>query len=131
MMRHELVEAMPDVIDEGTLYISTYFRTASHRCACGCGYRVVTPLRAGRWQVEITESGPTLRPSIGNGSFPCRSHYYITRGRVEWLGEYTDEMIAFARKRDNPRAHPAPRTARVPWWRLAIERLESLVKWLR
>jgi hypothetical protein len=117
--RYELVESMPATLEEGVLYISQRFRTASHRCACGCGYRVVTPLRPGRWQVRLSDKGATLRPSIGNSSFRCRSHYYITCGRVEWLGVYTDEMIAHARARDNPRAHPKLLPVS-PWWRRAL-----------
>lgn len=30
----------------------------------------------------------TLRPSIGNYSIPCQSHYYITENKVEWLESY-------------------------------------------
>lgn len=27
-----------------------------------------------------------LRPSVGNWSFPCQSHYWIDNGRVRWAG---------------------------------------------
>lgn len=104
-------------------------RPGSHKCARGCGFRVVTPIRTGRWHITVTEEGPTLRPSVGNGSFPCRSHYYITRGQVDWLGEYTDEMIARAREGDNPRAHPKASTAHIPWWRTALRALKHALGW--
>lgn len=27
----------------------------------------------------------TLRPSVGSFNLPCKSHYYITDDKVEWL----------------------------------------------
>jgi uncharacterized protein DUF6527 len=36
----------------------------------------------------------SLFPSIGNWSFPCRSHYWIDGGRVIWADEWSDDMIA-------------------------------------
>ena len=38
----------------------------------------------------------SLHPSIGNWSFPCRSHYWIRGNRVVWAGAFfkkdTDEV---------------------------------------
>jgi hypothetical protein len=80
----ELVTTIPDSLEEGRLYISMPFATAIHLCACGCRFQVVTPLRRGRWRL-LFDGEVTLRPSIGNQSFPCESHYCITRNRVVWL----------------------------------------------
>ena len=43
-LTHEFVNTMPSELEEGVLYISIPYRTASHLCACGCGERVVTPI---------------------------------------------------------------------------------------
>lgn len=84
---HELtredVEFMPERKEPGILYVSERFALAIHLCACGrCGNETVTPLDGDGW--TLTERA-TLRPSIGNWQFPCRSHYFITEGRVQWL----------------------------------------------
>jgi hypothetical protein len=78
-------EYIPAQLDDGTLYISPKYSTASHRCACGCGTRVVTPLSPADWTL-IYDGTVTLEPSIGNGQLPCRSHYLIRRNRVIWAG---------------------------------------------
>jgi hypothetical protein len=88
-MRHETlipvyVEHMPEELQEGVLYISEIFQTAIHLCACGeCGRETVTPLSQG-WTVTDDGGKITIRPSIGNWQMPCKSHYFITDGRVEW-----------------------------------------------
>ena len=38
------VEFIPKVLDEGVLYISRRFNTASHLCCCGCSFKVVIPV---------------------------------------------------------------------------------------
>jgi hypothetical protein len=39
-----------------------------------------------------------LRPSIGNWSFPCRSHYWIVRaGQVRWARTWSEEEVRSAR----------------------------------
>ena len=71
------VEFIPKDLDEGTLYISKRFRTASHLCCCGCGGKVVTPLNPAKWNLLEQDCTVSLSPSIGNGAFACRSHYWI------------------------------------------------------
>lgn len=73
------VDLMPDVLEQGILYISKECEVAIHLCLCGCGMQTVTPL----WEPHgwhLTEKGDTvsLSPSIGNYQFPCKSHYIIT-----------------------------------------------------
>lgn len=57
------------------------------RCPCGCGRPLellVVQGIAPRWDLRIDERGlPTLRPSIFMQS-GCRSHFWITRGRIRW-----------------------------------------------
>jgi hypothetical protein len=79
------VESVPREMEDGVLYVSRRFELAIHLCACGCGGETVTPLDHGTagWRLTDDAQGPTLRPSIGNQSWPCGSHYRITNGRIE------------------------------------------------
>jgi hypothetical protein len=81
-LTHEFVDYMPDVPQEGTLYISIRFATAIHKCCCGCGNEVVTPLSPTDWKLIFDGDTVSLDPSIGNWSFPCQSHYWIRRNNV-------------------------------------------------
>lgn len=90
---HQFVEYIPEHLEEGVLYISQKYGTATHRCCCGCGEEVVTPLNPTDWSLKIEGNLATLDPSIGNWSFACRSHYWIRRGRVIWAGSMTQRQI--------------------------------------
>lgn len=79
-------EIIPDTLDEGILYISKEYEVAIHLCACGCGEKTVTPLNHPGWNYTDNNGCVTLHPSIGNFSYECKSHYYITRNRIQWLG---------------------------------------------
>ncbi len=99
---HRFVENLPKVLDEAVVYISVEFATAAHRCCCGCGNEVVTPLNPKDWALIFDGETISLDPSIGNWSFPCQSHYWIERGRVYWARVWTKEEIA-----ENRSAHLA------------------------
>lgn len=99
-VRHQFVEAMPSQIDEGVLYVSRRFNTAIHKCCCGCGLEVVTPLKPAKWSLKDHGSSVSLFPSIGNWSFPCQSHYWIERNQVRWAALMSDRMIRKVRERD-------------------------------
>ncbi len=83
-LRPEFLEFIPNEIESGVLYISRDYATAVHQCCCGCGARVVTPLSTTGWRLDEDGDSVSLDPSIGNWSFPCQSHYWIRRNRVEW-----------------------------------------------
>ncbi|WP_084154264.1 DUF6527 family protein [Citrifermentans bremense] len=104
-MRIELqyVNYMPKELKVGVLYVSEQFGTAAHLCPCGCGAKVRTPLGPTEWCVEETERGPTLYPSVGNWQLPCRSHYFIDRGRICWAEEWTEEEITAGRSAEQQR----------------------------
>jgi hypothetical protein len=97
---YEFVEFVPPELEEGTLYISIEYATAVHRCACGCGNKVVTPISPAEWQLLYDGDSVSLMPSIGNWQFPCRSHYWIRRNKIKWAAAWTDEEIAEGRRRD-------------------------------
>lgn len=97
----EFVEYVPHELAESVLYISITYRTSVHRCACGCGNKVVTPISPADWQLFFDGDMVSLTPSIGNWAFPCRSHYWIKANDVQWAGRWNDERIATNRLRDN------------------------------
>ncbi len=90
------VKIVPDELEDCTLYVSEY-GTAVHKCCCGCGSEVVTPLGPTDWKLVKEGSAVSLHPSVGNWHLPCRSHYWIRRGKIIWAGRWTDEQIAAAR----------------------------------
>lgn len=80
-------ERMPehDKMEDGTLYLSRRFELAIHMCACGCRIQTVTPIdKPSGWTYTETGGRPTLHPSIGNQQFPCKSHYWVTDGKIVW-----------------------------------------------
>jgi hypothetical protein len=94
----EFVTHVPEALDQGRLYVSMSFATAIHLCACGCRSEVVTPFRPGQWRL-LFDGTVTLRPSIGNWSLPCRSHYLIDHNRVVWARTWSDDEVRAARRR--------------------------------
>lgn len=99
-LKPEFVEFIPEVLKDGTLYISGRYSTATHKCCCGCGEEVVTPLSPTDWALTMNGDQVTLHPSIGNWSFACRSHYLIRNNRVVWAGSMTKQQIEKGRKKD-------------------------------
>ena len=105
-LAHKFVEFIPRELKRNTVYVSIPYATAIHNCCCGCGNRVVTPLSPADWRLIFDGSSVSLEPSIGNWSFPCRSHYWIRNNCVIWSDEWTDDEIDAARSRD-AHAHAA------------------------
>jgi len=99
-LSHEFVEYIPDALEEGTLYVSMQFATVSHKCCCGCGNEVVTPLNPTDWKLTFDGKTISLAPSIGNWSFPCQSHYWIEHSRVIWASQWSGEEIVAGRTND-------------------------------
>jgi hypothetical protein len=97
---HVFVETVPPDLEEGKLYISMRYRTASHLCACGCGNKVVTPIKPPKWHLYFDGSAVSLWPSIGRWQLPCQSHYWIEQGRVRWSKPWTPEQIEAGRMQD-------------------------------
>jgi Family of unknown function (DUF6527) len=96
----QFVEAIPEDLESGVLYVSMPCATAIHKCACGCGREVVTPFSPTDWKLLFDGENVTLEPSIGNWSFPCRSHYWIRGGKVRWAGSMSQNQIDEGRTRD-------------------------------
>jgi hypothetical protein len=99
-LKHQFVESAPSKLDDGVLYVSTKFRTVMHRCCCGCGNEVVTPLSPTDWKLTFDGVSISLSPSVGNWGLPCRSHYWIERNVARWAGDISDEKVAAIRDDD-------------------------------
>jgi hypothetical protein len=97
---YAFVDYIPADLEADTVYVSTTYGTVAHVCACGCGAKVVTPLSPADWQLCFDGESVSLTPSIGNWSFPCRSHYWITNGHVHWAKQWSDAQIAAGRRRE-------------------------------
>jgi hypothetical protein len=102
-IEHLFVEFLPDDIEEGVLYVSMPYAIVEHRCCCGCGEKVVTPLSPTDWSLTFDGKTVSLRPSIGNWNFPCQSHYWIRGSEVIWAPRWTREQIEAGRWRDRRR----------------------------
>src|SRR5215469_12603868 len=100
VLAHEFVEFIPDELKELTLYISITYCTALHKCCCGCGREVVTPLSPTGWQLIFDGKTVSLYPSIGSWSLPCQSHYFIRKNKVVWDRKWSDHQVARGRKRE-------------------------------
>ena len=98
---HKFVEFMPEHIEEGVLYISIEYCTAIHKCVCGCGNEVVTPLSPTDWQLTFDGKTVSLSPSIGNWSFKCKSHYFITKNKIRHARSWSDMEIEDGRHGDS------------------------------
>jgi hypothetical protein len=100
VLKHEFVEYIPNDLRDGTIYVSVAFATVAHKCCCGCGNEVVTPLSPTDWKLTFDGEAISLDPSIGNWSFRCRSHYWIERNRVKWAPRWSEKEIRAGRARD-------------------------------
>jgi len=100
MLQHEFVEYIPDHLKEGIIYISVTLAIAAHKCCCGCGSQVITPLSPTDWQLTFDGKSVSLDPSIGNWGFPCQSHYWIKRNRVKWAPRWSRKQIEAGRLQD-------------------------------
>src|SRR5580704_4620812 len=100
VLKHEFVEFIPDELEQGTIYVSIRFATASHLCVCGCRNKVVTPIRPTDWTLIFDGKTISLEPSIGNWSFPCQSHYWVKNNCIRWAPRWSKEEIASGRSGD-------------------------------
>lgn len=90
ILTHKFVEYIPEEIEEGILYISISYCTAIHKCVCGCGNEVVTPISRKGWELSFDGESVSLSPSIGSWNLTCRSHYFITNNKIKWARSWFD-----------------------------------------
>ena len=140
-LTHRYVETIPKELEEGVLYISHRFNTASHLCCCGCGWKVPTPLNPAKWHLTDHGDSVSLSPSVGLGVLPCHSHYWIRAGRVDWYPTMSRAQTQRARSRDEfdsqvftgehrpvEPPHASPSTNPRPWWATLFAWLADLFR---
>lgn len=112
------VESFPTPMEPGVLYVSLPYSTSGHICPCGCGREVVTKLAPARYKI-IFDGEVSLRPSVAASGLPCNSHYFITRGEVDWHAQLGPAQKKRAQASDH-RALEADRQPaaqlRPKWW---------------
>lgn len=74
--------------------------TAIHKCVCGCGNKVVTPISPTGWQLEFDGKSISLCPSIGNWNFDCQSHYWIKKSKIQHAKKWDKYEIQEGRDLD-------------------------------
>jgi hypothetical protein len=95
----QFVDSFPAPFEPGIIYVSANYSAAGHLCPCGCEREVVTKLSPARWSL-IFDGEVSLRPSIAAVGMPCNSHYFITRGTIEWQLPLSAAGVARAREND-------------------------------
>lgn len=100
LIKPAFVDTIPDQLEEGTLYVCERYKTAAHKCCCGCGEEVITPLTPADWAICKEGKAVSLSPSIGNWSFACKSHYWISSNQVVWAGKLSSRQIDQVKIRD-------------------------------
>lgn len=91
-MKKAFVHRIPPQIEEGVLYICLDCDVIIHKCACGCGERVILPLAPDHWQLYY-DGEVTISPSIGNYQYECKSHYFIRNSKIVWLDSEAKNKI--------------------------------------
>lgn len=120
----EFVESFPTPLQPGVLYISTTYSTAGHLCPCRCGGEIVTKLSPARYRVTF-DGEVSLSPSVAATGLPCNSHYFITRGQVDWhnkLGTVQTERVRLA---DQRAVETQRESAQVGWLKRYWRRLRE------
>lgn len=116
-IRPQYVESFPSDLEDGVLYISRKFRTACHRCCCGCGTKIITPIRPTEYRLTDCGGIISLYPSVGNWNHPCESHYLIRDNRVLWAEGMSKAEIVRGREMDDAEKSAYFAKRQGGWWR--------------
>ena len=97
-LQHKFIENIPRDLEDNTIYISLEYCTAIHKCVCGCGNEVVTPISPTGWKLTFDVETISLSPSIGSWKLKCRSHYFITNNKIVIARNWDDEEIVESKR---------------------------------
>ena len=92
-IKPEFSATIPKELEQGKLYISIECKIAVHKCCCGCGAKVHTPLTPRDWEIIYDGKHVSLYPSIGGWNAGCQSHYIISMNKVVWAGTMSRKKI--------------------------------------
>ena len=96
----KFVSFIPNNLKQGILYVCIPYDICVHLCACGCKSKIFTPIsKENGWVLNYDGVNVSLIPSIGNGAYPCASHYYLNEGEVRWLPPITQHEDSVTQKR--------------------------------
>ncbi|WP_281638156.1 DUF6527 family protein [Flavobacterium marginilacus] len=129
MLQHKFVEFIPEKVEKGVLYISIEYCTAIHKCVCGCGNEVVTPLSPTDWKLTFNGKEVTLYPSIGNWNFECQSHYWIRNNKIEFASRWTEREILLGRENNLERKLDYFEVPNIPKEELVIQKSLKTTIW--
>ena len=132
---YQVVERIPKLLSDGVVYHNEEFQLAALLCACGCGHRI-TLLVPDSHQVSSEGGLATIRPSIAVCDAPCKSHYFVTAGKVKFLPAFTRAQASNLMR--NQIARHASYDRRPSWietsWaavKRAAKRIRSLLRLFR
>lgn len=116
-------DRFPDELEPGKFYFSEDFSSSVHLCACGCGSRVVLPIKPAGWKLTQNTTSFSISPSVGNREFACRSHYLIEGGRIVWLSSMSDREVQASRAIDKQHIE---KMHAVTFW----QRIRNVLRWI-
>lgn len=96
--RYQAVDRLPKQLSPSVVYHSEEYEIGALLCACGCGHRV-SLLVPDSHQITSLDGLATIDPSISVCDAPCKSHYFIRAGDVEWLQAFSSAMAATTMQR--------------------------------
>ena len=93
IFKYLAVEKTPKQLEPGIVYHNPDFELAALLCACGCGHRVNLMVPDGH-RVTSIRGLADITPSIAVCDGHCKSHFFITNGRVEWLPAFSEAQAS-------------------------------------
>ncbi|WP_395680484.1 DUF6527 family protein [Dokdonella sp.] len=105
---------MPKPLSPGVVYHNAEFELAALLCACGCGHRITLLVPDGH-RISVDGNVPSITPSILVADAPCRSHYFITGGEVDWWPAMSVRQVEAVMRKQVAR-HVAVDQASRSWW---------------
>lgn len=114
--RYLLVDRIPRRLEAGIVYHTTEFELAGLLCACGCGHRI-TLLVPDSHQVWDDGGYATISPSVGVLDAPCKSHFIVSGGEIQWFPPFSDAHAARVMHRQIERH--VSRDTQPSWWQRA------------
>jgi hypothetical protein len=85
-------EKLPAQVGPFEFHYSRRFEMAAVACPCGCGHRIMLNL-LDQHELKVEGGHPTVIPSILVSDASCLSHFFITRGKVDWAEKWSKATV--------------------------------------